>query len=129
MDILPYFIVLSQLVAVILSSVPVGFPSSDDSQAIPYWIGLLSHIFLLALNIVIGFDDHGNMIGTFSDSVGPPLGSGPQTFQHASTIHSDLLDIKIGLLNIGLLVLGLPIGDGRQKKFFQFFGSFLGVEP
>src|SRR5690606_28305970 len=121
MDILSDFIVLSQLIAVILSSVPVGFPSSDDSQAISYWIGLLSHIILLALNIVIGFHDHGHMVGTFSDPVGPSLGSRPQSFQHASAIHSDLLDIKICLLDVGFLVLGLPVGYGRQKEFFQFF--------
>src|SRR5690606_30218943 len=114
MDILSDFIFLSQFIAVILSSIPVGFPSSDDSQAITYWIGLLSHIILLALNIVIGLHDHGHMVGAFSDSVGPSLGSGSQSLQHAPTVHSDLLDIKIGLLNIGLLVLGLPIGNGRQ---------------
>src|SRR5690606_25498798 len=117
MDIFSYFVIFSQLIAVIVSSVPVGFPSPDNSQTIPYWIGLLSHIILLALNIVIGFHDHGHMVGTLSDPMGPSLGSGPQAFQHASSVHTDLLDEKIGLLNVGLLVLGFPVGNGGQKEF------------
>src|SRR5690606_21711242 len=115
MDILSYFVILSQLIAVIFTSVPVGFPSSDDSQAISYWIGLLSHIVLLALSIVIGFHDHGYMVGTLSDPMGPPLGSRPQTFQHSSTVHPDLLDIEFGLFQVRLLVLGFPVCNGGQK--------------
>src|SRR5690606_32670225 len=103
MDIFSYFVILSQLIAVIFTSVPVGFPSSDDSQAISYWIGLLSHIVLLALSIVIRFHDHGYMVGTLSDPMCPPLGSRPKTFQHSCTAHPALLDIEFGVFQVRLL--------------------------
>ncbi|EJU29083.1 hypothetical protein HMPREF1154_0603 [Capnocytophaga sp. CM59] len=48
MHIFSDFVILSQFVSVVISSVPVGFPSSDNSKAIPYWICFLSHTFYLS---------------------------------------------------------------------------------
>src|SRR5690606_23855411 len=116
MDIFPYFIILSQLIAVIVSSVPVGFPSSDNSQAISYWIGLLSHIYLLAVDVVIGFHDHGHMIAALSDPVRPSLWCRSQSFQHGSSVHTDFLDVKVCIFDTGVLIFSFPVGNGGKQQ-------------
>ena len=61
------------------------------------------------------------MIGALAYASGPTLGTGTDTFQHASAVNHNGLDIDIAVIQLLALVriLGFPVGDGAAEKFLE----------
>ena len=57
------------------------------------------------------------MVRSLSDSEGPSLWGGLQSFHCPASVNADLLYVQIAFLNPDAFVLGLPVCYGRKQEF------------
>ena len=112
----------------VVSTTPVGVPTTGDTDSVADRISFLSHS--LFLHCFFDVKNDGDVVGTLADAAGAALRARTDSLQRTTFVDHEGLDVNVAVIELGRLlgVLGLPVGDSAADNLFEILrSSSLGV--